>query len=190
MRNRPADTRQLRAVRGGSAAVVAVLLAATSHTVSGGTAPPLWLLAAVTLLAWPLAVALIGRRPSAARTAAAVSAAQALLHTAFATVGSARPRGLGAHVHGPLTLASPGEGMSIDVAMVAGHVLAAVVTTILLCTGEHLLRGIADGLRALLPAVPMTLPFPAPAPRAATGVLRAAGPRVTLSGLSRRGPPR
>ena len=190
MGTRSADTRQVRAVRGGSAAVIATLFAGTAHTLTGGAAPPPWLLAVVALLAWPVGVVLVGRRPSVLRTGAAVSAAQALLHTAFATVGSAAPQGYGAHAHLPLALPDPASGTPVDLAMLAGHALAAAVTTALLCTGERMLRSIAAGIRALLPVAPVSvLPTP-PAPRAATGTLLAAAPPVTLSGLSRRGPPR
>ena len=45
------------------AASVAVVVSATAHTLSGGGAPPAWLLVAVALLATPVAVALVGDRP-------------------------------------------------------------------------------------------------------------------------------
>ncbi len=195
MTTRPADPRRLRAIRGGAAAGVATLIAAAAHTLSGGGAPAPELLATVALLAWPVAVALVGRRPSVAGTAAAVAVAQALLHGVFALVGpasrAAAPASGAGHDHAPALLPTVGVGgpVAVDPAMVAGHVLAAVVTVAVLHRGERMLRALAAGIRLLLPLLPPPLPAPPalPAPAAVTGAPPA---RLPLSDLSRRGPPR
>ncbi|MCT9821578.1 hypothetical protein N3K63_14925 [Microbacterium sp. W1N] len=188
-------TRQRRALRGGAASAVAVILAATSHTLGGGVPPAPWLVLTVALLAWPVAVALIGRRPSLVRTAAAVTAAQVLLHLAFAAVGAAEaplPSVMSApHVHTlvPELMPMAGAPMHVGFGMIFSHLVAAVVTTALFARGEAVLRAVVAGVRRMLsrpacdprPAAAL-VPSPVPAPRASATA-------VFLSVLSRRGPP-
>lgn len=186
-------TRQARALRGAAASGVAVVVAATSHTIGGGATPAPWLVLTTALLAWPAATALVGRRPSTLRIAAAVAVAQMLLHAAFAAVGGTGPRRarLG-HDHAAALwdAAMPAAGMAhADPAMLGAHLVAAVLTTILLAHGEALLRAVARGVRRLLGRRAF-----APAPVARPRTLAAAAPRVTasvvlLSVVSRRGPP-
>lgn len=182
----------MRVVRAGGAAAVATLTAAAAHTLGGGSAPAPWLLAVVTLLAWPLALAIVGSRPSALRTGLAVAAAQALLHAAFAAVGDVEPALAAAHHHGQIALGAAHTGaMPLDLGMLAGHALAAVVTAVAVCHGERMLRAVARGIRTLfhvaeVPAPPATPRRARVAPSAPLG----RRPRLVLSDLSRRGPPR
>lgn len=187
---RPDDSRLLRVVRAGTAAGIATTVAGTAHTLSGGGAPPAWLMLVVTLLAWPVALILIGARPSGVRTGAAIVAAQGILHGAFAMVGTGTPRGIGAHTHGSVALALGSSGaLPVDPEMIAGHLAAAAVTIALVAHGESLLRTIAAGIRALLPTVPAAPAVAALPPR--TGAQEPARPyrRLLPSPLSRRGPP-
>lgn len=179
--------RGTRALRGTVAAAVAVLLASTAHTLSGGDAPPFWLVLAVTVLAAPLCVALVGRRRNVTRTAASVVVAQVALHAAFAAVGSAAPTALhGAHHH-TLVLLDP----TVDPAaatMTLGHAVAAVVTIVLLAWGERMLAAIARGIRRLLRLAPPSAPRTTVRP--ATPVMPSrATPAVCAHSVSRRGPP-
>lgn len=178
--------RRLRVLRGSAAAFVATILASTAHTLSGGGAPPLWLLLAVTVLAVPIAVALIGRRPSLPRLAGTVAVAQIMLHTAFAAVGTDAPATLHGHMH---TLASFDVALSpTDAGMTAGHAVAAVVTTFLLATGERMLAATARGIRRVLRAPdPRALPVAAP-PRPVSWRPRLHAVLI-LTSMSRRGPP-
>ncbi|MEW1834350.1 hypothetical protein [Microbacterium sp. NPDC079995] len=189
---RPADSRRVRVVRAGGAAAIATLTAAAAHSLGGGSAPAPWLVATVTLLAWPIALAIVGSRPSAVRTGIAVATAQALLHAAFALVGDVHPTLAAGHHHGAFTLAAgSGAAMPLDGAMIAGHTLAAVVTAVAVCHGERMLRVLARGIRSLwairapqLPAIerrPVAIPDGAP---------RGVRPRLALTDLFRRGPPR
>ncbi len=170
---------------------MATIVASTAHTLAGGDAPPLWLLIAVTLLAMPIAVAVTGRRPSLWRTTVVVGLSQVLLHVAFATVGSALPASIG-HVHGALPALSPGVdagALTVDPVMIAGHVLAAIVTVALVSRGERALRAIAAGLHRL---VTRALAVPAAsydAPRPAVRATRMPASPTALASLSRRGPP-
>lgn len=179
----------MRAVRGCTAAAVAVVIAATAHTLSGGGAPPLWLLVAVTALAAPIAVALAGPAPALWRTGAVVAVSQALLHTAFAAIGSTAPLAAARHDHGTVALIVESGGVTVDAEMVAGHALAALVTTVLLAWGERMLRGLARGVsRRLRLLTGHTATVPAAPPRAVPATLPAV-PRIQIASLSRRGPP-
>ncbi len=191
-------TRQVRALRGAAASAVAVVIAATSHTIGGGVAPAPWLVLAVALLAWPVAVLLVGRRPSLVRIGTAVAAAQALLHVAFAAVGSADPRAAapaahGGHLsHGAGLMAGAWDVPAVvhaDPAMLAAHALAAVLTAALLARGEAVLRAVLRGIRRLLDRRAPALPSPTRPPTRTVPMPRLAASVVLLSPLSRRGPP-
>ncbi|MBM7751917.1 hypothetical protein JOE53_000637 [Microbacterium laevaniformans] len=188
-------SRRVRALRGTTAAAIATTIASTGHTLGGGQAPPLWLIVAVTVLASPVAVALVGRRRSLLRTAAAIAAAQIALHTMFAVIGPASLPAAGTgHVHGALSIgpAVAGSGHSaahLGVGMLLAHALAAVVTIALVAYGERLVAVLARGIRRVLnrthsPA-PQSFPWvviPSPGPRVARA-------DAHLSVLTRRGPP-
>lgn len=178
--------RRLRVLRGSTAASVATVVASTAHTLAGGGAPPFWLLIAVTLLAAPIAVALIGGRRSLTRLAATVAAAQLMLHTAFAAVGSDAPLAGHGHVHGLVTLTTALSPATAG--MTAGHAIAAVVTFVMLATGERMLRALARGIRRLLHvADDVSLPG-ATARRPVSPRPRLHAAKI-LTSVSRRGPP-
>ena len=193
--------RQARTLRGCAAAAIAVLLASTGHTLSGGGAPPLWLVVAVVLLAAPLCVALAGRRRSVPRIAASVILAQLALHAAFAATGPDAPMdGMGAvggfapaalshgH-HQALVLWVAGSVDPATTTMNAGHALAALLTVVLLAWGERLLAAIARGIRRLLrdaPSFTPSHPHRAPAPWSTRSTVTV--PAFLLC-VSRRGPP-
>lgn len=186
--------RRLRALRGTGAALVAVLFAATAHTLAGGTPPPPWLVVAVTLLVAPACVALVGRRRSIVRLGAAVSAAQLALHAAFAVVGGAAPTmGTGGHVHA-LDLAAlvPGAGAAVDPAaatMTFGHALAALATWFLLAWGERAAAAVVRGIRRLLARPVGRMPAAQHVVDVTPVRASAALPAVFLSCVIRRGPP-
>lgn len=203
MSSRPLDARRVRAARAGGASAVATITAAAAHTIGGGSAPGPWLVLAVALLAWPVSLLIVGARHSPARTALAVGGSQLLLHAAFAMVGDAAPvfEGAAAHHHAVVPLATDatmplgapmilGVPMILGAPMMAGHALAAIVTAVAVCHGERMLRAVARGIRQLLRS-PIPAPVFAvgaePVPAAAPVRLR---PRLVLSDLSRRGPPR
>ena len=179
--------RGIRALRGTAAAAIAVLVASTAHTLAGGVAPPAWLVVAVTILAAPLSVALVGRRRSVLRLSAAVVTAQVALHAAFAAIGSAAPASMPAGHH---HLALPPD-VSVDPAattMSVGHALAAIVTIVILAWGERMLAAIARGIRRLLALAPHRLPHPHEVPTSFLQTPRAIA-AVALHSVSRRGPP-
>ncbi|AUG31219.1 hypothetical protein IC744_06405 [Microbacterium hominis] len=183
----------MRALRGTAAAAIATTLASTGHTFGGGAAPSLWLLVAVTVLAAPLAVAMVGRRRSLPRLAAAIATAQIALHTAFAVVGGAAPVTPAGHEHVmpgvAIGVATTHAGGHLTAAMLIGHLVAALVTIALVAYGERLLAMIARGVRRLLARAAVTAPGPRPRAHAAPTDRRIALPLFLLSALRRRGPP-
>lgn len=176
----------MRALRGAAAALIAVLFASTAHTLSGGGAPPLWLVAAVTILATPVCIALVGRRRRLTTLAAAVAAAQLALHGAFAAVGDAAPAA--GHHHDMAMLGAA----AVDPAaatMTLGHALAALASLVVLAWGEALVAAVARGIRRLLPLL-LTVPAPHPIALPRVGSARAHAPApVFLVSVTRRGPP-
>lgn len=179
--------RRVRVLRGAAAASITVLVAATAHSVSGGACPP-WLAVAAVLLAMPVSVWLVGRRPSLWRTASVVLVGQALFHALFAIAGSADATATLAHAH-HATLAPAAHAVhTLTPGMTAAHLIAAAVTVVALTRGESVLRTIAHGIRravdrlvdgpALLPDVP---------PAAATLSLPRRSPSSRLRPV--RGPP-
>jgi hypothetical protein len=179
------------------ASAAATVLAATGHTFAGAGAPSALLVAITTVLATPLAVALVGRRPSVLRTSAAVAAAQVVFHVQFVlfadpgAVVYTPAAGMAGHA-AHMTMTHAASVMhSADSPMILAHVAAALVTVVVLHRGERMLRALGRGIRRLLPRVVFTAAAPAvrrQPVRPFTVILRRAA--VLGSGLSRRGPPR
>jgi hypothetical protein len=186
--------RQLRALRGAGAAATAVLLAAVSHTVGGGSAPDALVIVAVAALVWPLCTLLVGRRLGPLGLAIAVVVAQGALHAAFAATSGWTPlHPDGGHEHGlsASPIAALAEPASVaGTPMLAAHLVAAAAAFVLLRHGEHAVRAIARwvvrlALRAGV-APPRPLVFRRLAPRSRAPRRRR---RPQLARLSRRGPP-
>lgn len=188
--------RQLRLMRSAGVSGVATILAAVSHTFGGGAAPhPLLVLALATLLT-PVAAVLIGSGPSRARVATAVLVSQAAFHAAFQALGS--PTGIGAgtgaprgHLH-TLDLSALGTAASaagVDGTMVVAHVIAGVLTVLLVWHGETVLRAIAAWVRALLRSAPETAPAQHRRPPRLRSSRRPRHDVAVTAAVSRRGPP-
>ncbi|WP_240638806.1 hypothetical protein [Microbacterium sp. ABRD28] len=186
--------RHLRAGRAVAAATAATVIAGTSHTLAAEGPPPVILLLVAAVLVTPVALILIGRRPSLVRTLATVTAAQAVYHVAFALAGTgsssdaAAPAGHLHHVALPLT--SGAVATVPDAPMLFAHGLAAILTALLLHHGERMLRALGRGIRTLLTGPRAVLPSPRVAlPR--LGIDRPAWSLRTRppSGCSSRGPP-
>lgn len=198
-------TRPLRALRGASAAAIAVLFAAVSHTIAGGTAPSLVLLLSIAALAWPLTTWLVRRRLRPAGLAIAVLLAQSALHIAFAVtsgIGSA-PVGLhritALHQHSEIITGTAGTVAQVILPsppMFTAHAIAAVASFVLLFAGERMLRAIAAWAlrlldRAAVPAGPVVslrgASFSdemAPLARIVRGAVRRRGPPLLWSDAS------
>ncbi|MEV7798251.1 hypothetical protein AB0O14_04120 [Microbacterium foliorum] len=185
-------SRQLRLLRAAAASGAATLVAAASHTTAGGAAPhPLLVLAVATLLV-PLAALLIGARVSRARVALTVLVSQGLFHLVFQLLGT--PTGataLSGHHH-HLDLAALGPVVAAtapDALMLVGHVIAAIITTALVCHGESSVRAIAGWVQARLRHT-VTVFRPAhERPAFPVFVIRVPKENDFSASVSRRGPP-
>lgn len=184
--------RQQRALRAAAATGVSTFIAAAAHTLAGAGAPPWWLLTAAALLAWPPAVWLVGRRLSLTGTSAAVLAAQGLLHVMFAAVGTGAPQSSAGHhlvVSGATMRLAAGGHVHLDAGMITAHLVAAVVTVVLLTRGERVIRRLARGVRRVLARADLAPVSLQPFVVAVGAAPAAPTSRPFLSVLSRRGPP-
>lgn len=206
-----------RLLRGWTGAVVMTVLAALSHAAAGHGAahPGPALVAAAAVLAAPVCTLLAGRTLSLWRTVVAVGAAQGILHVLYALAGSgvdvvAAPGVDPAHlahggaapaVAGPLLTAAadPASAHAAETSalpMLAAHLLAAVLTVVLLRHGERTLVAAAERALEATPVlrllVRLLLPTPAPRRR---GPVPAGPPAprrrrvLELGTAGRRGPP-
>lgn len=183
--------RHIRTLRGAAAAWVATIIAATSHTLGGGGAPAPLLVAVVGILAWPVGIALVGRRLSVWHLGAAVVTSQLLFHVAFAVAAGADPTAATGHVH-HLSLGDGGLAVSVvpDAPMLVAHAVAAAVTLFGLYGAERMLRALGRGIRSVLERAEIAPHAPRSAVRRTMGSLvPASRGAVLLSDLPRRGPP-
>lgn len=193
-----ASTAPARLARAAALSVLVVALAAVGHAIGGGAAPQPGLLVALVAVSSPVTVLLCGRRVTRGVALAVLAVGQLALHGAFTVVGSCATSGpaAGAHAHhggahlqhvcatgaGSLTGSSAG-------AMVAWHVVATVVTALLVAGAERGFPLVAGVLTALFrapaalvaPVLARLLPAGEPDARVATLHLRGAP--------ARRGPP-
>lgn len=183
-------TRQLRLLRAASASSVATLLAAVSHTFAGGAAPHPLLVLSMTVLLLPLAALLVGIKPSKARVALTVFVSQAAFHVVFQLLGAPTDATviLG-HQHEMLPLGPVSVAALPDVAMIAGHVLAAIATTVLLWHGESLVRTIAGWMLALVRRTCSPVPADHRRPAALVSHRHPLVDATHGTAVSRRGPP-
>jgi hypothetical protein len=144
------NARWTRVVRGLLAASMSTFVAAFSHAVSGGGAPSVAALSLAVAFSSIVCVALAGRGLSLWRIGASVAASQILFHTLFSLIAAPTARATataGAHSgHDMTAMFSPGSAasdVSIDAAMLAGHIVAAVVTFAAIVWGERAARGLA-----------------------------------------------
>lgn len=185
-------SRQLRLLRAATASGAATLVAAASHTTAGGAAPhPLLVIALATLLV-PLAALLIGARVSRARIALTVLVSQGVFHLVFQLLGT--PTGattLTGHEH-HLDLAALGPVVATtapDALMLVGHLIAAIITTALLCHGESSVRAIAGWVQARLRHTARLFRPGHERPASPVFAIRVPNENDFAVSVSRRGPP-
>lgn len=210
-----------RLVRGWAGALIATVIAAGSHTIAShghpdaGPSPLVWIL--TLALAAPVCTALAGRMLSWTRLGLGVLLSQGVFHALYSwgpgttpvlvdSAGVSATAGHAAHtVHGhahhlaAVPVATPAGGAA-EVAtaapeqtMVVAHLAAALVTVVLLRTGERIVLTTAEWV--LLRRVELILlPHPLPAVRSLRGPWADVGPvvlwaRDLVTGLRWRGPP-
>lgn len=143
---------------------VSTLVAAAFHTAAGGSSPSIVAIIAALVLSGGFGMLVVGRRLGRRRTAAGVALDQVMFHAMFAFFGANSPavahdaaHSASAHDHArPL-------GLSVDasvaaaapaMAMIAGHLAAAVVAYALIRVG---VTAVAGCLAALLAALARAL---------------------------------
>ncbi len=183
-------SRQLRLVRGAAASTAATIIAAVSHTIGGGAAPHPLLIVALSVFLTPVAALLVGRRANIIRLGAAVVLAQTVFHVLFAALGATVTPTIAGRGHQHVMALGPvGEAVAPDAGMLAAHVVAAIITVLLLARGESILRSIARWVRAVLGVHLPTIAHDWPVPAPTAGSLRVFVPGFLIGDVSRRGPP-
>ncbi|MDN4643873.1 hypothetical protein [Arthrobacter sp. PsM3] len=173
-----------RLPRSTAIAAVILALAAGAHTLAGGQLPPAPVMAACTALVLLGVVLLTRWKLTATALAGILSAGQWMLHAAFSVLSETAPAGPapGPHLH---TAAAAGARMAaahdlphshlpadLDPPMLGAHILATLVTAVLLARGEAALWALAAWLQpfAGIATVPIlvtsqtVLPVPRHAP--------------------------
>lgn len=153
-------TRWARVARGWFTAAVSVIVAAISHVAGGGELPGLLGAGLALTFAGLASVALAGKTLSTLRLSVSVLASQVAFHTLFGMgTGSASMSGHGAgHQHGAVLVevaaasASPSP-MPAGSSMWLAHVVAALVTIVLLRRGERSFWALLALARTALVAV-------------------------------------
>ena len=198
------SARWTRVARGSLAAAFSTFVAAFSHAASGGSAPGVAALSLAVAFSTLVCVALAGRGLSYWRIGASVAVSQIFFHTLFslivepAATSSAAPATAHAgHDMAAMFLpaASGGTAITVDVAMVTGHVLAAIATFAAIVWGERAARGLlAAALVRATRFAALLLPAPVFPPRAVRlgRVARIEAPaalEVLRASVWHRGPP-
>jgi hypothetical protein len=193
----PADglTRLGRAAVLGSCCL---LLALTAHVLAGGAVPSVPALLVLTVPVACVCVLATGDRAGGYRIGLVLGATQVGLHEAFMATAQAHcapaamghAAHLGAAAHGSVAQCWTAMPMaSPSPAMVVGHLVAGMLTGLLLWHGERLLWAFLTWLAVTLPRGSVGRLLPGPARRAATAVRRTAHSVVPAGGVGRRGPP-
>jgi hypothetical protein len=202
----PTQTRGLwQFLRAGVVNSLVIGIAAAAHQGAGGHLPPLALMAALSAVMMVPVTALSRRRLSFPVLTGILAAGQGFLHVAFNALSGAGPHcgpaGVAAHSHhremvipdcAIVAPAAVTEAVTSGVgptAMTAAHILATVLTVLLLAKAEAALWQLRDWLR------PLTQPLrPAGLPRVVNVRVSAVASRPRLAPETRttapRGPPR
>jgi len=170
----------LGATRGALLAVSAGTLSVTAHRlVDGGLPDPAMTVLLTGLFGWT-AAALARKARGPVATVALLGAAQLVMHLLLTTLASHR-------AHAPS--ATPG---TTGIGMTAAHVVATVLTALLLARADTMLLTVLAVLRAILPRLLTPLPVPAAAPALVPARTAAPGHLVGVDLRrihGRRGPP-
>ncbi len=188
----------LRVARGGLLACCCTALALLGHVDGGGAPPPLPLLVAVTLLVGSALTILADRRRQFREILVAALGAQVVFHVAFSLAAAPGAARHGAHLGTrllpdsatllPVHLAFP---VPDGAAMVAGHVLAAAATAVLVSRGEDVVWALFHlfGL-VLMPTVARVAVVDTPTSPPVWAWVPARGEAASVRVHPRRGPPR
>lgn len=172
-------------MRGSLLGVSSAALAVTAHVIGDGEVPDTAMTLLLTVLIGWNAAALAAKARGPLATIVDLGAGQVVMHLVLSSLSSHELR------HDVLAQSGPTPA-SGGLAMTAAHVVATLVTAVLLAKADGLLLGVLGCLRALVPFILRALPVPAAVP--APALARPAGPGhlvgVDLRRVhGRRGPP-
>lgn len=197
----------LRFVRGWISAFICTCLAAASHTLADGMAPPLVIVGLVLAVSGAICTALAAAKFSLLRTTLAVLMSQGLYHLVFGLFGHhgsggqlTSIGGTGVHANHTMALsiepslsASPALGAWAGQLMLASHLVAAVLTIAMLRKGELAAATLLDSILLCIPRLILfarsrqpSSPRSVPVPTLPAGTIRF---DILLPALRRRGPP-
>jgi hypothetical protein len=194
------QSRGARSIRGLVAGMWATGTAAASHTLAGGTVPPLPIMAIAIAFAVLISIALTGARLNAIRLACAVAISQLAYHGVFSALGGGVVSSAGGpHNHGPLSFSLSPSGTHHDhggVAMLVLHCLAGAVTFASILFAERAFWTLRTAAISALDSFMRTLLEPRPAvivllspPLIETPRFRAIHASAFVRAHGRRGPP-
>lgn len=180
------QSRWARVARGTAAAVVATLVAALSHTLSGGSGS--WFGVGVSLaLAITVCTLLTGRTLSLWRLSVGIGVSQFLFHALFSDLGTpvlVEHSMSSMHVTVPHAHAAP--------SMWLAHAIAAVITIVAVRFGEQAFWGVGRTARLFLARLLIVVAPVLSAPRPRLAITRRFVPcdlDLLLSPMRHRGPP-
>ena len=189
-------TRVARAARGWSVAVFATVTAAVSHGLAGGTFPGAFGIVASVVLAGAASSLLTARKQSPLRLAIAVGLTQVMYHAVFSGMGDPTAPVVthdALHQHGAVALPELLHVHGASGSMWLAHIIAGVLTLIVLMNAESALWGftctIALALSRLLSLGRPLAPQTAPATAVAASPAGVSPLLVVLSSMRYRGPP-
>jgi hypothetical protein len=181
-----------RLARAAAFGVAVLTIAVGAHVSAGGALPSMTVLAVLSLPLMMAAVVLTSRRCGLALLLGSMAAAQVLLHPTLMALAAQVPGDMSDQMGAASASAMGGQAMApIDgrsVTMTSAHVIATVVTTLLLARGEQALWQLVSRLLPALPSEPTVVgcgPLQAPAPASAPAL----APSLVSGGLGLRGPP-
>ena len=181
----------VRVARAVAFGVAVLTIAAGAHVAAGGVLPSITVLALLAVPVIMVAVALTGRRCGLVLMVGSMAAAQLLLHETLVALTTQVPGDMAGQMSAA-TASTMGHAIAHtdgwSVTMTAAHVVATLVTALLLARGEQALWQLVSRLLPTLPCIPRLL---ACGPRQAPVLLSvpALRPSLVSGGSGLRGPP-
>jgi hypothetical protein len=180
-----------RLARATAFGVATLALAAGAHVAGGGGLPSMTMLALLAIPVTVAAMALTARRCGPVLLLSSMAGAQFLLHETLTTLTAQVPGDLSGQMSAA-SAAMGGHAMAHaegwSVSMTAAHVVASVVTALLLSRGEQALWQLVSRLLPALPGQPLLLGC-RPLQTAVLVSVRTLAPSLVSGGLGLRGPP-
>jgi hypothetical protein len=181
-----------RMARAAAFGVAVLTIAVGAHVAGGGALPSMTVLALLAIPVTVAAVALTSRRCGLALMLGSMAAAQVLLHQTLMALAAQVPGDMAGQMSTASASAMGGQAMAHtdgrSVTMTAAHVVATVVTALLLARGEQALWQLVSRLLPALPSEP-TVVGCGPLQTPALVSVPALAPSLVSGGLGLRGPP-